>query len=63
MNRRAFVRTIGIAVATAPLLAVRELTKPAPPASLPILETNSVLTADYLAELVGRINTLSREMR
>lgn len=62
MNRRDFVRNLAVVSAAAPMLAVRELTKPEPPADLPEFEYGSVLTSDTWNALTQRVNALSKSL-
>lgn len=63
MNRRAFLRSAGVAAAAAPVLTVRELARPEPAVDLPRVVAGQRLTAETWNQLVARVNELSRVTR
>lgn len=59
MNRRSFLRTSAVAAAAAPLLVLRELTKP-PSRGLPHVRSGEIMRVQSWNELVDRVNDLSQ---
>lgn len=63
MNRRSFIRSSASLAVVSPFLAMEKLAdigkerrKP-----LPQLETGSVLTSEFMNDLVGRVNELEQQ--
>lgn len=64
MMRRNFIRSTSIALATAPLITASKVIEVAREKKKPIepLKAGSLLTSEYMAEIVNRINNLEERV-